>query len=287
MSIHYEIPLSRRQIEFLDLLMNGLDEWKSYRNKKQRDLGLAAFAHLLSHHPIDPAYVDGSGKPISPSLKNSTVHHIARSLYGIIGPSESRGNSNNRHPINGYFIDPSLHKDANDALRNGVFHGEVNEENLPILKTLYERDKELRQQFRMAWNPRFHPTEVGRLIDRSKEEARQGLERLTGILAMALVPYSFSFDATEKARGEAEEYKTRLESDGIITRVEEDDIGIRVIDTSIVEDPTGLGISGNQSSEYLYFERSVGKYRRKWFLPSVRRSQIERILEENSLVVPS
>ena len=292
MSIHYEIPLSKRQGEFLNLLMNGPNKYfwseratEHYRKGKDRSLSIENFQFFLSKHPVDPNMIcswDGPSYPLPKPLETETVHRIARGLYGVIGVYDI-GYCGNKHPIYGYFVPDPLHETVNIALSTGTFSVEINEENLPILRTLYERDRELRQQFRMSWNPRFHPTEVARLTDRSKEEARQGLERLIGILAVAKVPYPYYIDATEKARSEAEAHRRKIEASGASYRVEESFHSITVMRKfeSEDQDPDFKELIGDESSENFSFIREAKKFRFKWFVPSARRSQIEKILEES------
>ncbi|MCK4497002.1 MAG: hypothetical protein KAU24_02340 [Candidatus Aenigmarchaeota archaeon] len=115
----------------------------------------------------------------------SKARRIIRSLYGIFEIDEEEPwHYHDKTCYHHFHIPEENTQSVRKALGgDGRFLGEVEIEDIPVLKAVYKRDKELKSRYGCTWNPRFYPTEVARRSHTTKGKARKSLDRLVGVLA--------------------------------------------------------------------------------------------------------
>jgi hypothetical protein len=110
---------------------------------------------------------------------------IVRNLFGIIGiledPGKVRGVRYNFH------IPPRNLKRTVSASKTGVFQGTVRFDDLPVLKFVFDRTRELKEKYGWGFYPRFSVREVAKRTGISRDEVKTSLEHLTGALTMTRV----------------------------------------------------------------------------------------------------
>jgi len=120
-----------------------------------------------------------------------------RRLYGIIGIEERSQIERDEHVFKGkyYFFVPDENMDAiRRALLDGEFSKQVPEDDLDVLRFVYERNRELRERHGIKQRyPRFTLTEVAGRTDRGRYGARESLRRLTGILCPCMRRHTVRF----------------------------------------------------------------------------------------------
>jgi hypothetical protein len=137
---------------------------------------------ILPSFSISPPDIDKLG------WSKSKARRVVRSLYGIFAIEEEEPwhfYKKTQKTVYRHFYIPSENiQPVKDALGgDGRFRGEVETEDLPVLKTVYERDRELKTLYGHGWNPRFFEAEVAKRANMSKGKTRKGLDRLVGVLA--------------------------------------------------------------------------------------------------------
>ncbi len=148
---------------------------------------------------------------------DSRINKVVRSLYGILALAERphtmriEGRLYRWRRIDHIYV-PEENREAVDiALKtNGLFGKEVENEDLPVLKSVYDRNKELRGQYGNWLSPRFHVSEVARRTRREKADTRNSLTRLVGILAKTTIRAKKELGAPEDSGGSNEMYSDSM-----------------------------------------------------------------------------
>lgn len=106
-----------------------------------------------------------------------------RRLYGIIGFNEYQSHKM-KYPAYEFFI-PTINENAlKEAFENGgIFSKELKKEDLSILNFIYNKNRELRKKIYFKY-PRFSITEIYNNTKIKRENIKESLERLTGILCL-------------------------------------------------------------------------------------------------------
>lgn len=117
---------------------------------------------------------------------------VLRSLYGIVRFEEQAKYSLNRlgrGPFYDHYNVPAKHFRALEtAFRNdGKFPVIFREDDVQVLRAVYERRQYLRERYGTDWNPRFYVSEIAGRCEIKKKAAVERLERLEGVLARATV----------------------------------------------------------------------------------------------------
>ncbi|TKJ17148.1 hypothetical protein CEE44_01265 [Candidatus Woesearchaeota archaeon B3_Woes] len=157
----------------------------------------AAEIEMLSHFSIE-RYDDGR---ISTSFERTEWLHYAsqtwspgqakkilRNLLGIIGVEDRA--RRHQHWYSGFHIDSQNFDAYQNAINNGgVFEKTVDRESIPVLHSIHNRTTELKERYGKGFYPRFSVEEVSKRTGLNKEETREHMNHLTGILAPVIEPY--------------------------------------------------------------------------------------------------
>ena len=110
------------------------------------------------------------------------VRETIRTLYGIVTIVQMSGGGYDRLYV------PRQNRDAvEEALHTGEFSKEVNFQDIPVLRAIFEKDRDLKRRYGSGWNPRFHQTEVARLAGFGQARTRRSLNNLVGLLGEVVV----------------------------------------------------------------------------------------------------
>ncbi|MBW2990574.1 hypothetical protein KY348_02605 [Candidatus Woesearchaeota archaeon] len=113
---------------------------------------------------------------------------IMRNLFGILA-IEDRGKGYGRHWY-AWVGPPSDNiKAIKQAKKNSVFSKSIDIESIPVLANIYNRTLELKNQYSQGFYPYFTPTEIANRTGISKQQVRDHMEQLTGVLAKVYLPY--------------------------------------------------------------------------------------------------
>jgi len=159
MDIEYSIRLRDSQLEALRLIGGG---------------------HVVEHPDM-----------IELGWPSPQARRIFRSLYGIIGIQEDRWLPGGiprygRARIlkyRGFFLPPENAEAVSVAMENrGVFQKSIKLRDVHILRTIVERDKELKEMYSACWNPRFYEEYIAQLARMGYDSTRSSLNRLVGLV---------------------------------------------------------------------------------------------------------
>ncbi len=114
--------------------------------------------------------------------RNSRATGVVRRLYGIIGFEKCFGS---RGFYFHNFLIPEVNEDpVKEAIGTGVFSKEFPEEDLDILRVIYERNEQLRELGIKRRHPLFYASEISKLSGAPYKDVKDSLFRLVGLLGL-------------------------------------------------------------------------------------------------------
>jgi hypothetical protein len=92
--------------------------------------------------------------------------------------------------IQGLYIPESIADSVDKTIdsEDHTFNGEFDLDSLPVLKYVWERTKELRDNYGANWYPKFSDTEITRVCGFDDDRVADATEDLLGLLAEAYYP---------------------------------------------------------------------------------------------------
>jgi len=169
MELKYSIDLNDTQIKLLSILKAPNNLGIGYFHIKVDNIGI-----FLNHFQLD--------WPVS------KLKRVVKSLFGVMAVYEfpiMKENIPNNVKYVEYAVPEQNHYAVDQALNICKFEKEIKEKDIPILKLIYERDKEFKKRHGNRWNPRFDNKEISEKADVEEHSSIASLERLTGVLAQA------------------------------------------------------------------------------------------------------
>ncbi len=123
--------------------------------------------------------------------RNSRSTKLIRSLYGVLGFEKIQG-------YNGFYFHNFFIPDVNEgavleSLHSGVFSKSFLDEDLEILETVYERNRELRALGINNRYPLFYISEVSKRGGFTRSRTEEGLINLIGVLGFCQYDHQTHF----------------------------------------------------------------------------------------------
>lgn len=165
-------------------------------NQDQMDL-LGIIPRIYGFRPEDEKILSDLG------WNERKATEVVRSLQGILcmGEVNRRSSPGTYYPA--YFL-PEVNREAVERAfdNGGRFEKEINQVDLQVLRSMLQRDSQLRQMRRNPHRaaPRFHPTEISQLSGLPPKVVRVSMERMIGLLGFVSVDTHFPVGFVDNVR---------------------------------------------------------------------------------------
>ena len=180
--IQYQIRMRDSQLSFLSENLENLLPYKFPIEIELPKKPMILFIRDLSDE--QRRIVEECDKKRDSFGKNSRATKVVRDLYGVIG--FERHSVYNGFHFHNFFIPNENVDTVKKSLRTGVFSKEFPEEDLGVLRAIYERNNQLRSLGIKRRHPLFYVSEVAKLSDRDYVPAVESLLHLVGLLGFCL-----------------------------------------------------------------------------------------------------
>ena len=154
------------------------------------EIGLTPSQQELVKYSLDYTIARYKVAWVPPGWQRSKVLRVARQVYGILAVQQHswKRKKDWREVITyrSVFVPPQNISATQHAVDTGAFEKAINEDHLPILRVVYERQEELRHVYGVQQYPRFYPREVAHLAGVTPDQARDHLFGLVGLLAISI-----------------------------------------------------------------------------------------------------